>query len=297
SSAASSFFSRSRSARSVSRCELTDTYSPAAIDMAPATRPAMPASRICWRSACAAATPSTSDAVDTIPSLAPSTAARSQPICWVRWRSVWRTRDMINPLGLMNFNRDMHDFVVNGQPLAHLLCAQFGIRRGNAQRTGIGAAANAPDMQIDDAAIAGSLVTDHLADFVDHRMIHFAIQQNRRRIDQQVFRPARHQHGADDAHRRIEPRPAIHPATSQRDDRQHRCRRIGDNVDIGGFQVEIAVVAVYFGGVIMAMRVIAMMFMRMAEDQRAYYGDDQAEHRDDNGFAIADGLRRQQSID
>ena len=34
--------SRARSARSVSACELTDTYSPAAIDMEPATSPAMP---------------------------------------------------------------------------------------------------------------------------------------------------------------------------------------------------------------------------------------------------------------
>ena len=40
--AASSSFSRARSACSVSDCELTETYSPAAIDMAPATRPATP---------------------------------------------------------------------------------------------------------------------------------------------------------------------------------------------------------------------------------------------------------------
>ncbi len=37
--------SRARSACSVSDCELTETYSPAAIDMAPATSPAMPATR------------------------------------------------------------------------------------------------------------------------------------------------------------------------------------------------------------------------------------------------------------
>ena len=40
---ASSSRSRAMSARSVSDCELTDTYSPAAIDKAPATRPATPA--------------------------------------------------------------------------------------------------------------------------------------------------------------------------------------------------------------------------------------------------------------
>ncbi len=38
----------------------------------------------------AAATPSTRLAVDTMPSLAPSTAARSQPMRSVRCRSRWR---------------------------------------------------------------------------------------------------------------------------------------------------------------------------------------------------------------
>jgi hypothetical protein len=64
----------------VSDCELTETYSPAAIDIAPATRPATPAIRIFFVPAPAAATPNTRLAVDTMPSFAPSTAARSQPI-------------------------------------------------------------------------------------------------------------------------------------------------------------------------------------------------------------------------
>ena len=86
--ARSSRRSSARSARSVSRCELTETYSPAAIDVAPATRPATPAVTIAERPAPAAATPSTRLAVDRIPSFAPSTAARSQPARWARWRSV-----------------------------------------------------------------------------------------------------------------------------------------------------------------------------------------------------------------
>src|SRR5262245_30137605 len=86
-SVVSSVRSRSRSARSVSACELTETYSPAAIDNAPATRPATPASRMSLRLARAAATPTTRLAVETMPSLAPSTAARSQPIRSVRCRS------------------------------------------------------------------------------------------------------------------------------------------------------------------------------------------------------------------
>ena len=63
--------------RLVSRWELTETYSPAAIDMAPATRAAPPAIRISVRPWAAAATPTIRLAVETMPSLAPSTAARS----------------------------------------------------------------------------------------------------------------------------------------------------------------------------------------------------------------------------
>ena len=90
SSVLSSARSRSSSACSVSACEWTDTYSPAAIDMAPATRPAIPATNTLLGVAWAAATPSTRLAVDTMPSFAPSTAARSQPMRSVRCRSRWR---------------------------------------------------------------------------------------------------------------------------------------------------------------------------------------------------------------
>src|SRR5512134_158741 len=90
-SSASSARSRVRSAFSVSACEWTETYSPAAIDMAPATSPATPlTSTVPWLEP-AAATPMTRLAVETMPSLAPSTAARSQPIRAVRWRSRWRS--------------------------------------------------------------------------------------------------------------------------------------------------------------------------------------------------------------
>ena len=72
--------SRAMSARSTSDWLLTETYSPAAIDSAPAARPAIPASRTCRRSDPAAATPAIIEEIDTIPSFAPRTAARSQPV-------------------------------------------------------------------------------------------------------------------------------------------------------------------------------------------------------------------------
>ena len=73
------------------------TYSPAAIDMAPATRRgARPdTSDGCCDLCSAAATPTIRLAVETMPSFAPSTAARSQPMRATAWRSMWGLlRDM-----------------------------------------------------------------------------------------------------------------------------------------------------------------------------------------------------------
>src|ERR1051325_5214372 len=67
------------SARSASRCELTETYSPTAIDIDPATRPATPATKMASVEAEDAATPIMRLAVDTIASSDPSNAARSHP--------------------------------------------------------------------------------------------------------------------------------------------------------------------------------------------------------------------------
>jgi len=75
------------SASSVSRCELTDTYSPVAIDIAPAATPARPATMMALLPALDAETPIMMLATETMPSSAPSTAARNHPTRRNRWRS------------------------------------------------------------------------------------------------------------------------------------------------------------------------------------------------------------------
>ena len=90
----SSLRSRARSACSVSDCELTETYSPAAIDIAPATSPATSVIRISLGLAEAAATPTMRLAVETIHHW--RTAARSHPnpihevAFWVHVKSAHR---------------------------------------------------------------------------------------------------------------------------------------------------------------------------------------------------------------
>src|SRR5579884_1541864 len=86
--AASSAFSLSRSASSVSDWELTETYSPVAIDIAPATSAATPATSTSLLPVEAAATPTRRLAVEIIPSFAPSTAALSHPMRDTLCRSV-----------------------------------------------------------------------------------------------------------------------------------------------------------------------------------------------------------------
>src|SRR5688572_1263861 len=78
------------SARSVSAWDCTDTYSPAAIDIAPAANPAMPAVSTADGAAPVAATPTIRLAVDITPSFAPSTAARNQPMREALCHSSWR---------------------------------------------------------------------------------------------------------------------------------------------------------------------------------------------------------------
>jgi hypothetical protein len=73
------------SAWTSSFCEETDTYSPAAIEQAPAARPARPVSTIVCAEPPPPPTPAISDTLVTSPSMAPNTAGRSQPPDTSRW--------------------------------------------------------------------------------------------------------------------------------------------------------------------------------------------------------------------
>jgi hypothetical protein len=88
-----------------------DTYSPAAIDMAPATSPATAAIKTLFRVAAAAVTPTIRLAVERMPSLAPSTAARNQPMRLTKWLTgkAEAGSSEIPPVRLKPTHKNQHD--------------------------------------------------------------------------------------------------------------------------------------------------------------------------------------------
>src|SRR5262249_12891604 len=73
------------SARASSDWLATEVYSPVAIEIAPATRPASPVSTTVARATLPPATPAISAKLDTRPSITPNTAGRNQPPVTSRW--------------------------------------------------------------------------------------------------------------------------------------------------------------------------------------------------------------------
>jgi hypothetical protein len=97
------------------------------------------------------------------------------------------------------------------------------------------------------------------ADPPDQRRLHLAVEQHARGIRDQALRPPADQPRADQPHDGVEPGPAEPHAGGERDDGEHRCERIGKDVDVRRTQVEVmlmlAAMAFVMTLVIMAIRV------------------------------------------
>ena len=132
----------------------------------------------------------------------------------------------------------------------------------------------------------GRQLRDDLTDFLDHGMIHLAVEQHAAALGDQVFCPEADQHGAEQADGRIQPGPAVEPAAGEGDDGEHRGQGVGDDVDVGRFQVEVMVMVVAVAmSMSMGMVVPVMVIVGLAENQRADEIDRQAE----GGDRIASG--------
>lgn len=107
-------------------------------------------------------------------------------------------------------------------------------RAGDADDRGVGAGADAPDMEGGDACVAcGFDVFAHLG----FEMVVGRVQQDGCGIAQQGPGPERDDDRADEAHHWIEPYPAEIGPGEQRDDREHRGQGVGKDVDEGRPQI------------------------------------------------------------
>ena len=122
----------------------------------------------------------------------------------------------------MKLNRRVDNFFVDGQSFAHHIWGEHAVVSDDRHGTRVDLLAYAPNVQVGDTRIClvGSCFND-FTDFIDHRMIHLAVELNLTRIGNQTLGPNSDQHSTDDSHKRVQPRPAEYPATDQCRDGKH----------------------------------------------------------------------------
>ena len=129
-------------------------------------------------------------------------------------------------------------------------------------------------MEIGDAR--AHLAFDHPPDFACELGVGFRVKQNHSRIPHETIGPGCDHARADQSHDRIEPAQAPNQTAGERQDREHRCCRIGQHVDISRAHVVIGAAATVCMVVIVvvAMRVV----VRSAQDEGAgnIYGKSQS---------------------
>ena len=186
------------------------------------------------------------------------------------------------------------------EPLAQQGRRQGRISGHHAQGTGIDPLADAPHVQVRQARVTRfRMGFHHLTDLRHDRVVHFPVQQNHRCLGNQVPGPDGHQHCPDDTHDRIKPGPAPEQATDQRDNGQHRGGRVGQDMHIGGLEVQVVLVhgVPVVRAVVMPMAVALIVMVRLAQQQRADQVDGQTHDGHHDGFAVLNGLWRGQSLE
>ena len=130
---------------------------------------------------------------------------------------------------------------------------------------------------------------DHVAHFGHDRRVHLGIEQHAARVAQQAERPAPDQHHAGETHHRVEPRGAEVLATGERDDREHRGRRVGHDVQVSRAQVQVVVMVVIVA-VVAAVPVIVTRAGPCPVDSSHAETTltREADHRDRDGFVEPD---------
>ena len=186
----------------------------------------------------------------------------------------------------VDFDGDVDEFFVDSEGGA-VFVSRAGMMRDHADDGGEFSGADLPDVQVGYFGVAVRF--DYFAD--DHREIRAfgnAIQQNRTRIAQQRPRPGENHNRSDQAHRGVKPNPAEEISGGQGDYRSQGCERIRQDVDVGGFQIQIVRMPVAV--------TVAMVMMIIFQHEGTEEIHEQAHDCDNNCIAKMNGLRRDQAM-
>ena len=153
----------------------------------------------------------------------------------------------------------------------------------------MGVGADAPDVEVADG---GAFGFGQRADLGRQRGFG-GVEQDGGGVLHQAPGPARDDDRPQYADRRVEPPPAEIAPGEQRRDRQHRCQRVGQHMDIGGAQIIVGMAMLV--PVIMIMPVSMIMAMVVAQQKRADDVDDEADDRHQRRFTERDLHRLQEA--
>ena len=201
-------------------------------------------------------------------------------------------KDRDNVLGGVTLNRNVGQLVHRLQSRAQVgKCGACG----DADYGGVSGRADAPDVQVNDKAIARPL--DLLRDF-RHEMRICGVEQHRRRVPHQAPGPAGDDDSTHNSHDRIKPYPACKAPGDQRDNGQHRRERVCEDMKIGGAQIVICaafatgviVMIVVMIGITMGVIVmVSVMVSSARQEQCAEKIDPKPDHSDDDGLVEGHG--------
>ena len=116
-----------------------------------------------------------------------------------------------------------------------VLCGEFGIVRDQSENHRETSLADTPHVEVSDARRSGPfrMCLDRFAHLCNDRVIHLAVEQDARGIARQSPGPDGDEHGADDAHRGVEPIPSEPCAAGQCGDGEDRGRGVGQHMHVG----------------------------------------------------------------
>lgn len=113
------------------------------------------------------------------------------------------------------------------------------VGNGYRNHAGIMLFTHPPDVQVGQSGVFQC--RQGLADALDHRTVHFGIQQDPAGFFQKPNCPHSHHHRTNNAHHRIKPVSPPPFAAKQGHNGQHRRQGIGEHVDISGAQIQVVV--------------------------------------------------------